>query len=248
MFFSRALITCNNIRRLADDGTRYNSTLTEQGPSIRKLSSPHDSLKQVPNEVATTRHQIALFHETLSLTQLPQCSGSCSPGRPRAEGEVFSHTDIEQTLEVPLEHITLALLFDRTYEQDRERALGESSSDRPPPGGSTTIKILHTIIFLHSPTCQLAEGNFENFSNFLDVSSTGSFELFRSVRHTISLTFTHQHSRMTRSHDNNAQISELRGSKQLLATTPHPRPFSCQCSSVSTGLAHPHHLSHRTEA
>ena len=48
--------------------------------------------------------------------------------RPRAEGDIFSHTDNEQALEVPLEHITLALLFDRTYEQDRDRALEKSSS------------------------------------------------------------------------------------------------------------------------
>ena len=34
--------------------------------------------------------------------------------KPRTEGEIFSHTDNEQALEVPLEHITLAFLFDRT--------------------------------------------------------------------------------------------------------------------------------------
>ena len=90
-------------------------------------------LRDSVHKEAATRHQIALIPEKLSLTRIPQFSGSCpESSHEQKERSFHTPTKKKQALEVPMEHITLALLFDRTHAQDKERAVGESSRGRPP--------------------------------------------------------------------------------------------------------------------
>ena len=195
--FSHALITSNNSCRLVraakaliaiscsrrdaaqlhfdravifDPQAKQSPCISPAGP---KLGSNDTTSDRAPPRDIVTDTASSMLWSLLSV-------------KPRAEGEPTSNRHWKW----PLEHITFALLFaqsepswhnesDRTDGQDMERALGEHVRGRPLLEAAPPSRSFHTVIF---HTVQLAEGNFVNFGNFLDVGSGFSSELFRVVR------------------------------------------------------------------